>query len=101
MPDHPAIVFVASDGGERRAALATGPQIWTIAEAWLQHDTDDRSPVLVADAIGLSVQEVESALAYWADNRHEIDEQVSQHQAQDAPGNRHCHESGETKTNTL
>lgn len=79
MQDHPGIVFVASDGGERRAALAAGPQVWTVAEAWLQHDKDSRGPELVADAIGLSVHEVESALAYWADNRQEIDEQVSQH----------------------
>ena len=49
MQDHPGIVFVASDGGERRAALAAGPQVWTVAEAWLQHDV---ARVLNRDAAG-------------------------------------------------
>ncbi|MGH9111164.1 MAG: hypothetical protein ACRDZN_02515 [Acidimicrobiales bacterium] len=81
MQDHPGIVFVASSG-ERRAALASGPQVWTVAEAWQQHNKKQRSAEVVADAVGLSVREVEAALAYWADNRNEIDEQISRHQAE-------------------
>ena len=82
MQDHPGIVFVPSGSGERRAALAGGPQVWTVAESWQQHDKKHRNPEVVADALGLSRHEVESALAYWADNREEIDEQVSRHQAE-------------------
>jgi hypothetical protein len=81
MQAHPGIVFVATVGGERRAALATGPQVWTVAEAWLQHDKDERTVAGVADALGLAVAEAESALAYWADYQDEIDDLISRHHA--------------------
>jgi len=81
MQAHPGIVFVATLTGERRAALAVGPQVWTVAEAWLQHDKDGRTAVVVADALGLSAADVESALAYWADYQEEIDDLIRRHQA--------------------
>ena len=34
---HPGIVFVTAVTGERRAALAVGPQVWVVAESWQQH----------------------------------------------------------------
>lgn len=81
MQAHPGIVFVTTVNGERRAALAVGPQVWTVAEAWLQHDEEERTPAVVADALGLTVADVETALGYWADFRDEIDELISRHQA--------------------
>lgn len=81
MQDHPGVVFVTTTTGERRAALASGPQVWTVAEAWQQHKRRERTLVKVADALGLSAHEVETALAYWAENRDEIDEQVVRHHA--------------------
>ena len=81
MQAHPGIVFVTAEGGERRAALAVGPQVWTVAEAWLQHDKDERTAAVVADAIGLTTADVENALAYWADYRDEIDELIARHHA--------------------
>lgn len=81
MQTHPGIIFVATAGGDRRAALATGPQVWTVAEAWLQHDKDGRTAALVADAIGLTAADVENALAYWADYQDEIDDLISRHHA--------------------
>lgn len=84
MQDHPGVVFVTTVEGERRAALAVGPQVWTVAESWLQHDADDRSPALIADALGLPTVDIETALGYWAEFREEIDTLVSrQHAAQD------------------
>jgi hypothetical protein len=84
MEAHPGIVFVTTVTGERRAALAVGPQVWTVAESWLQHDKNERSAAVVADALGLSVADVEAALAYWADYREEIDELIErQHASQD------------------
>ncbi|WP_166346242.1 CopG family transcriptional regulator [Phytoactinopolyspora limicola] len=84
MEAHPGIVFVTTVTGERRAALAVGPQVWTVAESWLQHDKDERSPAVVADALGLSIPDVEAALAYWADFRGEIDELIErEHASQD------------------
>src|SRR6266568_2636176 len=61
MQAHPGVVFVATAGGERRAALSVGPQVWTVAEAWLQHAKDERTSALVADALGLTAVDVESA----------------------------------------
>lgn len=85
MQAHPGVVFVTTVTGERRAALAVGPQVRTIAESWLQHDTNERSAAVVADALGLSAVDVETALAYWADYREEIDELIARHCAdQDA-----------------
>jgi hypothetical protein len=81
MQAHPGIVFVTTVTGERRAALATGPQVWTVAESWLQHDKSERSVAVVADALGLPVSDVETALEYWADYREEIDSLVEREQA--------------------
>jgi hypothetical protein len=81
MQDHPGIVFITTATGERRAALAVGPQVWTVAESWLEHKRDERSAAVVADALGLSVADVEAALAYWADYRDEIDALIERHHA--------------------
>jgi hypothetical protein len=81
MQAHPGVVFVATITGERRAALAVGPQVWTVAEAWLQHDKDHRTVGVVAEALGLTIADVESALGYWADYQDEIDELISRHRA--------------------
>lgn len=85
MEAHPRIHFVTTNTGGRRAALLTGPQVWTVAQSWRQHDTEDRDSATVADAAGLSVADVEAALAYWAAYREEIDELIELHEAdQDA-----------------
>jgi hypothetical protein len=81
MQAHPGVVFVATVSGERRAALSAGPQVWTVAEAWLQHDKDERTAAVVADALGLSAVDVENALAYWADYQDEIDDLISRNHA--------------------
>lgn len=79
MEAHPGIIFVATVTGERRAALVAGPQVWTVAEAWQQHEREERDTVLVADTLGLTVRDVEAALAYWAEYREEIDELIARH----------------------
>ncbi|MDN5857311.1 MAG: hypothetical protein L0H84_01690 [Pseudonocardia sp.] len=85
MQAHPGIVFVTDLDGERRAALAVGPQVWTVAESWLQHDATTRTPMAVADTLGLTLVDVEAALAYWAEFREEIDAVLNRHRAaQDA-----------------
>jgi hypothetical protein len=81
MQAHPGIVFVTAADGERRAALAVGPQVWTVAEAWHQHDQGERTAAVVAEALGLAVADVETALAYWADYRDEIDDLLERHHA--------------------
>src|SRR5258706_7835077 len=81
MQTHAGIIFVPTITGERRAALLAGPQVWTVAEAWLQHDKAGRSAAAVADALGLPAVEVETALAYWADYQDEIDDLIGRHHA--------------------
>ena len=74
---HPGIRFVTPVPGVRRAALADGPEVWTVAEAWQQCPEAKRSVSVVASTIGLREDQVEAALSYWADNRSEIDGLVS------------------------
>jgi hypothetical protein len=81
MQAHPGVLFVTATAGERRAALSAGPQVWTVAEAWLQHDKKDRTPAVVADAVGLTAVDVEIALNYWAEYRDEIDGLIKRHHA--------------------
>jgi hypothetical protein len=84
LKSHPQIRFVEPVPGERRAALADGPEVWSIAEAWLQHEESERNVDQVAESTGLRPDQVESALSYWADNRAEIDGLVSRiHAAQE------------------
>lgn len=77
----PRIFFVTTNTGGRRAALISGPQVWTAAESWRQHPTADRTPETVADAVDLSVADVEAALSYWAAHREEIDRIIENHEA--------------------
>lgn len=79
MQAHAGVVFVTTVTGERRAALANGTPIWTIAASWLQHQKDERTAGVVADALGLTIPEVETALGYWAEYRDEIDELIDRH----------------------
>jgi hypothetical protein len=81
MQAHPGVIFVATVTGERRAALSAGPQVWTIAEAWLQHDKEERTAAIVAETLGLTALDVENALAYWADFPDEIEDLISRHHA--------------------
>ena len=81
MQAHPGVVFVAAIGGDRRAALSAGPQVWTVAEAWLQHDKGERTASAVAEALGLTATDVENALSYWADFPDEIDDLITRHRA--------------------
>lgn len=76
MQELPGIVFRPTNTGERRASLVVGPQVWTVAAAWLDHKGKSRTPAVVADTIGLPLPDVETALAYWAQNREEVDAQI-------------------------
>ncbi|ACV80790.1 hypothetical protein Namu_4511 [Nakamurella multipartita DSM 44233] len=84
MQAHPRVRFVTLETGERRAALVDGPQVWTVAEAWLDHPPADRDAARLGEVLGLSPVSTEAALAYWADHRPEIDGIIERHRtAQD------------------
>jgi len=81
---HSEIRFIPTSTGLRVAALINGPEIWTVIESWNQHDPLDRTTENISKSTGLSTQEVEIALHYYADFREEIDAQIARvHQAQD------------------
>jgi hypothetical protein len=89
LQSHPGVRFVPTPYGTRIAALVGGPEIWTVAESWSQHAPSERSVENIAQATGLTKCEVESALAYWADFKDEIDADMArvhhaQRQARDA-----------------
>jgi len=69
---HPAIRFTQLPSGQRVASLVDGPEIWTVAESWLDHEPADRTAANIAEATGLTLRQVEAALAYWADYRDDI-----------------------------
>ena len=80
---HPGIRFVTTVAGSRVAALADGPEVWTVAESWCQHPAPERSVDNIAAATGLTSHQVECALGYYADYRDEIDAEIERlHKAQ-------------------
>jgi hypothetical protein len=85
MQAHPRIYFVSTNTGERRAALLSGPQVWTVAASWRPHAAKERKAKTIADALEVLVVDVEAALTYWAVHREEIDRLIEVHEAdQDA-----------------
>ncbi|WP_035281570.1 hypothetical protein [Brevibacterium album] len=79
MQEHVSIRFRTAETGERRAALADGPEVWAVAQSWLDHE--DRTSANVAATLELSQEAVEAALGYWADHRSEIDGILERHRA--------------------
>lgn len=84
MQVHSRIRFALVETGERRARLIDGPEVWTVAEAWLAHDSAERTPEVLGRTLGLTLSSIEAALDYWADYRAEIDALIERHRmAQD------------------
>ena len=77
LQSHPGIRFMTSPTGDRVAALERGPEVWTVAEAWVTLDPACRSVDEVAHITGLTVVEVETALRYYADFQEEIDAELA------------------------
>ena len=80
---HPGIRFVPTPSGARIAALVNGPEVWTVAESWRQHEPAERTVENLMLATGLTRTEIEAALSYYADYGAEIDAEVDRvHEAQ-------------------
>jgi len=74
---HPGIRFVTLATGDRVAALERGPEVWTVAEAWVMADPATRTTEEMTYVTGLTSAEVEAALLYYADFQEEIDAQIA------------------------
>jgi hypothetical protein len=88
--EYPGIVFRAGPTG-RRAALATGPDIWEIvraiksARAAEPDLAEDDTLALVAGNMDIAVRLLRVAIRYWASYPGEIDAEIAAaHAAEDA-----------------
>ena len=75
--NHPGLRFVTLPNGERTVALERGPEVWTVAEAWVMADSATRSVEETAYVTGLTVAEVQTALRYYAEFQGEIDAEMA------------------------
>jgi uncharacterized protein (DUF433 family) len=76
MEDHPGIVFRDGVAG-RRAALAGGPDVWQVIGALNDQGVrGDRAVKAVADLADLTIEQVRTAISYYADHSPEIDERI-------------------------
>lgn len=76
LAQHPGIVFRPGYTG-RRAALAGGPDVWTIASS-LRHTsgTEKERVAQLVEEFGLHERQILTALNYIADHRDQIDAEV-------------------------
>jgi len=73
MERHPAIVFLPGPAG-RRPSLVDGPDVWEVIRAVKNVDaTGDEAVAKAADWMGLRVDQVERAVAYYAEYRADVD----------------------------
>lgn len=79
MQEHPQITFASTNTSERRARLMNGPEVWTVAAAWVQQPKRERNSADLADVLGLEAAQIEAGLDYWADQRGEIDRLIELH----------------------
>jgi hypothetical protein len=70
MESHPGIVFRSGPAG-RRAGLVGGPDVWEVMRAFRPGNTSAEE---TAALTGLSVEQVRTAVRYYAEHRDEIDD---------------------------
>jgi hypothetical protein len=86
MTEHPGVVFRAGPTG-RRAALASGPDIWEAVRAIKSARTaepdlpEDALLALVASNTGVVERQLRIAIRYWAAYPGEIDAEIATAQA--------------------
>lgn len=74
MEDHPGIVFRSGPGG-RRAGLIGGPDVWEVARALPGEEAGNSDRLeAIRERMGLTADQVTTALRYYADHGREIDQ---------------------------
>jgi hypothetical protein len=77
MDDHPGIVFRSGPAG-RRPALVDGPDVWEVIRVVRNVEaTGDQAIEEAAQWLGLRRQQVDVALAYYAEYTGEIDDWIA------------------------
>jgi hypothetical protein len=81
MRRHPLVVFRAGPGG-RRASLVGGPDVWEVVAGVVGGDVAPSKRIpRAADLLGLRPEQVDAALAYYAEFTEEIDNQIEANRA--------------------
>ena len=78
MADHPGVIFKDGPTG-RRAALASGPDVWEVIK--FLREIDERGPAALdaaAEALELDHGRVSAASNYYADFPDEIDGEIAE-----------------------
>lgn len=76
MDEHPGILFRGGPAG-RRAALAGGPDIWELIATLRNGKTKgDAAVAATAELLGLTEQQVRTAVRYYGAYSEEIDERI-------------------------
>jgi hypothetical protein len=77
MEDHPGIVFRDGPAG-RRAALATGPDVWEVIETLRGTELPgDQAIAATAEWGALTPAQVRAAVGYYSEFRTEVDERIA------------------------
>src|SRR6202451_2211989 len=77
MADHPGVIFKDGPSG-RRAALASGPDIWEIIK--FRREVDERGPAALdaaAEVFAVDASRIASAASYYGDYANEIDAEIA------------------------
>lgn len=78
MAEHPGVVFKDGPSG-RRAALASGPDVWEVVK--VLRELDERGPAAVtaaAELLALPEAKVRVGMHYYAAHQEEIDAEVDE-----------------------
>lgn len=76
MEAHPGIVFRPGPAG-RRAALASGPDVWEVVRAIRSFGGGEEGLARAAEWLELSPREARAAVRYYADYGAEIDDWIA------------------------
>jgi hypothetical protein len=79
---HPRVTFRDGPSG-RRAALINGPDVWEVVAAIVGSDSPPSTrESQAADLLGLSIAQVNAAMAYYAEFTGEIDQRIAFNRAE-------------------
>jgi hypothetical protein len=80
---HPLIHFVDGPSGRRASLIGRGLDVWEVIATVRDNDA---SPADAAEYLGVPLGLVQAAVAYYGEYRSEIDDEISQNDAEYASG---------------
>lgn len=77
--EHPLVHFLDGPSGRRAALVGTGLDVWEVVATVRENENDLEE---AAAYLGVPLGLVQAAVAYYADYREEIDEQIALNEAE-------------------